>query len=260
LASKKARETYETSLQSAIHSESEIRQQLLQVERLEHWLHSKIQDSLNDDLALVSPDHQLFNQINLLVDSWQNAVGSLSEHALAFARDTRAAAATDQSRNQSLHAIASLRSTAAYLHSEAANVGLIAQAAARLAQGRLSPDSLLPTLPAFRPATWVDRIIILGPVESATELHSAEVEARAFCTSGKNELLLLGEKTRAASLRARQSYLVNYWQQLREHALRHYVAPRDVDEVIKELTEHYVAADLQRRQAELTHNPFAVER
>jgi len=66
LASKKTRETYETSLQSAIHSEAEIRQQLMQVERLEHWLQSKIQDSLNDYLALVSPDHQLFNQINTL--------------------------------------------------------------------------------------------------------------------------------------------------------------------------------------------------
>lgn len=260
LASKKTRETYETSLESAIHSESELRQQLMQVERLEHWLRSMIQDSLNDYLSIVSPDHQLFNQINTLVDRWQNAVASLSEHALAFARDLRAAAATDQSRNHSLHAIASLRSTAGYLHSEAAKVGLIAQEAARLGHGRVSATSMLPALPAFRAATWVDRIIILGRAECGTELHAAEVEARAFCTSGKNDLLLQGEKTRAASLHARQAYLESYWQQLRAHALRHYVAPREVDEVIKELTEHYVAADLQRRQAELTHNPFAVER
>ena len=65
---------------------------------------------------------------------------------------------------------------------------------------------------------------------------------------------------RAASLHARPAYWETYWPPLRDHALRHYVAPREVDEVIKELTEHYVAADLQRRQAELTHNPFAVER
>ncbi len=260
LASKKSRETYETSLNTAIHSETELRAKLGEVERLEHWLQSKLQDALNEYLSVVNPDHQLFNQISALVDRWQNAVGALGEHALAFARDLRAAAKPDLTRSQSIHAISILRSAAAYLHGEAAKVELITEEAARVGEGKLPPDSRLPALPPFRSSTWVDRTIALSPAKCAAEVEAAEVEARGFCTAGKNDLLIQAEKTRAASLHTRQAYLEGYWQQLRAHALKYYVKPRDVDEVLAELTARYLAVEIERLHQERTRNPFSLGR
>lgn len=260
LASKKSRETYETSLNTAIHTETELRAKLGEVERLEHWLQSKLQDALNDYLSIVNPDHQLFNQISTLVDRWQNAVGALGEHALAFARELRSAAKPDLTRSQSIHAISILRSAAAYLHAEAAKVDLITEEAARVGEGKLPPDTRLPALPAFRASTWVDRTFALSPAKCAAEVEAAEVEARGFCTAGKNDLLIQAEKTRAASLHTRQSYLEGYWQQLRAHALKYYVKPRDVDEVLAELTARYLAVEIERLHQERTRNPFSLGR
>ena len=258
LASKKSRETYETSLNSALHSETEIRAKLTEVERLDQWLKSKLQDALNDYLSLVNPDHRLFNQISALVDRWQNAVGALGEHALAFARDLRAAAKPDLNRSQSMHAISVLRSTTAYLHAEAAKVELIARETARFCEGKLPPGTRLPALPAFRPSTWVDRTFVLSPAKCAAEVEAAEVEARGFCTMGKNDLLIQAEKTRAASLHTRQAYLEGYWQQLRAHALKYYVKPRDVDEVLAELSARYLAGEMERLHLERTRDPFSL--
>ncbi len=258
LASKKSRETYETSLNSVLHSETEIRAKLTDVERLDQWLQSKLQDALNDYLSIVNPDHQLFNQISALVDRWQNAVGALGEHALAFARDLRSAAKPDLNRSQSMHAISVFRSAAAYLHAEASKVDLITEEAARVGEGKLPPGTRLPALPAFRSSTWVDRTFALSPVKCAAEIEAAEVEARGFCTAGKNDLLIQAEKTRAASLHTRQSYLEGYWQQLRAHALKYYVKPRDVDEVLAELSARYLAGEMERLQLERTRSPFSL--
>jgi hypothetical protein len=258
LASKKSRETYETSLNSALHSETEIRSKLNEVERLDQWLKSKLQDALNDYLTVVNPDHQLFNQISTLVDRWQNAVGGLGEHALAFARDLRSATKPELNRSQSIHAISVFRSATAYLHSEAAKVELIAEEAARLCESKLPSAPRLPALPPFRASTWVDRTFTLPPAKCAAELDAAEVEARGFYTAGKNDLLIQAEKTRSASLHTRQAYLESYWEQLRAHALKYYVKPRDVDEVLGELSARYLANDLERHQLERTRNPFII--
>jgi hypothetical protein len=258
LASKKSRDTYETSLNSVLHSEKEISAKLTEVERLDLWLQSKLQDALNDYLSVVNPDHRLFNQISTLVDRWQNAVGALGEHALAFARDLRAAAKPDLNPSQSMQAISVLRSAAAFLHTEATKVDFISEQAARVADGKLPPSTRLPALPPFRSATWVDLTFALSPAKYAAEVEAAELEARSFCTAGKNDLLIQAEKTRAASLHTRQSYLEGYWQQLRAHALKYYVKPRDVDEVLAELSARYLAEELARLALERTHSPFSL--
>ncbi|MBC7367757.1 MAG: hypothetical protein H7343_13265 [Undibacterium sp.] len=258
LASKKSRGTYELSLDSALRSEAEIRAKLHEVDRLDHCLKSKLQDALNDYLAIVNPDHHLFSEISSLVDRWQNSVGALSEHALAFARDLRAAAKPDLTASQSIHTLAVLRSAAAYLHSEAAKVHLIAEKASSLSAGKLPAGTRLPALPPFRPSTWVDRTFALVPARRAVEFDAAEVEARAFCTAGKNDLLIQAEQTRAASLHTRQAFLDRYWEQLRAHALQHYVKPRDVDEVIIELSARHLSGDIERHQLERIRNPFGI--
>jgi hypothetical protein len=53
------------------------------------------------------------------------------------------------------------------------------------------------------------------------------------------------------------AYLDNYWQQLRVHAQAHYVAERDLDEVINELSGRYIE---QHRQLEAQQSPYLHER
>lgn len=258
LASKKSLLAYEQALNPVLAAEAEIREKLIPVERLEHTLQSRLQDDLNDYLALTHPDHQIFNQICALVDRWQHAVAGLGEHALAFARDNRAAARIEPGRSLNAHAVATFRSAAAYLHSEAAKVDLITEEAMRLGEGRLPTGTRLPALPPFRSATWVEKTYLLPPAKRTAEWQAAEVEARAFSTSGKNELLIAAESTRAASLRARQAFLDTYWGQLRAHALKHYVKPREVDEVIGELSARYLTNDLEWHRIERNKGPFTV--
>jgi hypothetical protein len=264
LATKKAREAYETSLSSARHTEAEYRQKLQQVDQLEHWLQSTIQEGLNDYLTAASAEYQCYNEISILVERWQNSVGALHELVLALARDSRATAAAIGSqpggRNAHLQTVASLREIATRLHVDILRIARITNEVTRLADGKIPTASLLPALPAFRHGAWVDKVILLSPAESVREFQLCEAEARAFCGGGKNDLLLRAETTRSACLRARLDYLDKYWEQLRAHALTHYVEPRDVDEVLAELTHHYVAADLKRRQRDDTSNPFALAR
>jgi hypothetical protein len=258
LASKKSRLAYEQALDAVLLAEAEIRQKLIPVERLEHTLQSKLQDALNDYLDLTHPDHRIFNQICALVDRWQNAVAGLGEHALAFARDNRAAARIEPGHSPDADAVATFRSVAAYLQSEAAKVDLITEEAARLGEGLLPAGTRLPALPAFHSAAWVDKTFLLPPAKCTAELQAAEAEARAFCSSGKNELLIAAERVRATSLRARQAFLDDYWGQLRAHALKHYVKPREVDEVVEELSARYLTSDLEFHLRELTRGPFNV--
>ena len=56
------------------------------------------------------------------------------------------------------------------------------------------------------------------------------------------------DEVREACVEAGKSLLAAYWTQLRDHAQAHYVQARDVDEVIAELAQHRLAADVNRRQ------------
>lgn len=260
LASKRTREGYETSLRSAIHTQNELHERLTQVGQLEQWLRHRIQRSLDDYLALASPHYQVLHQITAHVVRWQSALGESSEHVLAFARELRRAAEPQSSRNDTLHAIASVRAAAANLQLEVAKVALLADQTARLSEGKLAPGFRLPPLPAFRTTAWVDRILVLSHTDSLGELNRAEAEAREFYTTGRNQFAEQANQLRHAAEYARQTYLADYWQQLRDHALQHYVAPRDVDDVLTELIAHYVVAEVQQHQAKLESDPFSMAR
>ncbi len=258
LASKKKRLAYEAALAEVVEGEAAIQQKLVSTERLEHLLQSKLHGALNDYLGLNDPDHRIFNQICDRVDQWQNAVAGLGEHALAFARDTRTAAQGGPELAPAPHTVPVLRAAAAYLHAAAAKIERIADEAEGLGEGRLPRGTRLPALPPFRAAIWVDKTLLLPPAKRAAELQAAEAEARAFCTGGKNDLLIAAEKVRAASLHAREASLDEYWRGLRAHALAHYVKPREVDETIAELTERYLVGDLEHHQRERVKNPFGI--
>ena len=114
-------------------------------------------------------------------------------------------------RSPDAGAVATFRSSAAYLYAAAAKVDLLTAEATRLGEGRLPPGTRLPHLPPFRPSTWVDKILLFSPERGTAVLQATEREARAFSTSGKNGLLIAAERVRAACLRARQSFLDAHW-------------------------------------------------
>lgn len=265
LATKKSRESYETSLQAARQLETEYRQQLKHLEEIDTWLQSSIQEGLDLYLGTASAEYKAFGEIGILVERWQNSVGSLHDHVLAFARDARAVGAVVGTKAAPAsaplqHAFSTLRSTASHLHGKTLQLDLLGSEVIRLSTGKIPSAAAMPLSPEFRQTNWVDRVILLRPAEIAQELQLAETEARSFCSLGKNELLLRAESVRSACLHARLEFLNNYWSQLRQHALLHYVEPRDVDRVVVELTRAYVAADLEKRRQDDTNSPFSLER
>jgi hypothetical protein len=258
LASRATRNNYDKSLQEITTAETEIRRNLIQIQRLENWLRSMIYDSLNNYLTLVSPDHQLLDQIETLIQRWQNGLAALTEQAIAFARDARVALTEKDGRNQKLHAMAGLRISSDFLHGEAAKITQIARKTTRISAGKISAQSQLPALPTFRTSAWVDRILVWSPEDCDQDLKIAETEARNFCSEGKTELLIKSDRTRALCVELRKKYIEAYWEKLRGQLPQHDIDQLDANEVIKELTKLYVTTDLKRRQSEIINNPYVI--
>lgn len=271
LGTKNMRETFESSVGKANNDEQSLKNRLQQVANIEEWLHASIHASLDQYLTSVSPDYWLWREVETAIDVWENAASGLPEKAVAFARDARAAAnavnaqiqadptSQRRARENRLSAIATLRATAESSKPSTHAVQVAAERVHRLCTGKLEKPIELP-VPTFPPVSWVDQLALMDNVTALAELQRAEVDARSLGGDGIRTIMTYGTHAHQACVGAREGYLKGYWDQLRQHALAHYVTERDVDEVINELTQHYVAADLLRRQNELVSNPFENER
>ena len=261
LGTKKTRETFEQSKVSMDENIARIQNDLLQLQRIEIWLAGRIKEGLDKYLATASLDQLVYNEIIARVDRWQSAVSAFKDHVMAYARDLKGVAKPATTKEGGERAFSALRTSTALLNSYAVKIKDVKDEVAVFLSSVNLPDSAgLPALPAFRDVAWVDRMMVLGFAKAAKDLEKAETEARGFCTSDKNELLMGAERTRAACLHAGQVYLDRYWAQLRAHAREHYVKPRDPREVFVELIARFEAAEKQRTQAALTRSPFAAER
>jgi hypothetical protein len=105
----------------------------------------------------------------------------------------------------------------------------------------------LPDPPEFRQVGWVDKLASLISSQATAEAVRCETEARAFCAEGIRNLLRQAQEVRDACLDAANAILAQYWRQLRVHAQSHFVKERDLDEVIAELSQHRIAAEVNRR-------------
>ena len=271
LATKKVREEFEENVGKVKHDEQGLRSRIQQIANIEEWLRGAIHQSLDQYLTSVSPDYWLWREVEDAIEVWENAVRSLPEKSVAFGRDARAAAnavssqlsadptAQRRARENRLGAIASLRATAESSKPSTHAVQVAAERVHRLCSGKLEQPIELP-VPTFPPVSWVDQLALMDNQTALAELQRAESDARVLGSDGIRAILAYGTHAHQACVTAREGYLKAYWEQLRQHAMAHYVTERDVDEVIGELTQMYVAADLLRRQNDLVINPFENER
>ncbi len=106
---------------------------------------------------------------------------------------------------------------------------------------------------------WMERLALLSNFDALVEMQAKETEVRPLLA---NKLLLLhscATTAREAVAEAQEDYFENYWEDLRLHALTHYVVDREVDEVLDELTERYLGAMTRRTDGSLcrTSLPFS---
>ncbi len=272
LATSQTREIFQTSLRSAIDNETGLRTRLDQISQIEVWLKSEIERALRTHLQTASPEFQTCFLAATVVERWERGATSLMDISLALARDAKAvgaalnpvplpnrpppsAGAIEQSR---LRAVANLRITVLSLHNALAEINEVRDEFRQLCDAEA--DGLqLPELPEFRPLTWVDGLASLSARQTTSETSRLEAEARSFVSGGLKGLLRQSGEVREACLDAGQAILAQYWRDLRTYAQTNLVHERDVDEVIAELGQHRLAAEVNRRQASFeAANPNAL--
>lgn len=268
LASKKVRDTFQSKVGEVEDGEAGLRSRLQQVVHIQGWLLGDIHVALDQYLSVASPEYKFWFELGKAIESWEGRVRDLPEKAVAFARDARAAilafsqqAPSDDRRVREarLGSIAALRATVEMAALSLASISEAATEVSKLSVGKIETPIELP-IPTFKSVSWVDGLVIVDAPAAVADLQKAEAEARAFATDGIRALLAYSSQAHESCALAADGYLHAYWDQLREHAIKHYVTVRDVDSVIAELTQQFIAADLRRRQSELISNPFQIER
>ena len=263
LASKTAREAFQTSLRSVLDTEEGLRRRIALLAPVDAWLEPIIPRAMHKFLITTNADYQYYNGICESVKLWEYQMNELREKGTALARDARAVADAIAGRPgvargprlSRLEATAGLRATVVAAGIELADIAQTASRVTQLSADELPASARLPSGPQFRTVAWIDHLATLSDDAALTELEKCEEEARTFTRDGIKTLLDQAATTHAACLQLREDYLQACWQEAREHALAHYVKERDLDEVIAELQAHHIA-DSQERHRDLIHNSF----
>ncbi|MSU70026.1 MAG: hypothetical protein EXS39_04470 [Opitutaceae bacterium] len=90
LATKQARETFETSLKAVLDNETGIRRRLKQLDLIDPKLQTNIQEALHLHLLETSGHEYLScSKAWEITDEWSHGISALHEHGVAVARDAR---------------------------------------------------------------------------------------------------------------------------------------------------------------------------
>jgi hypothetical protein len=266
LARRETRDAFTRSMRSAEGNEAAVRDRLAQLERLDGWLQPAIRVEVAAYLVAASADYRHFASIGVLLTHWETACGPLPELMQAFARDLKAvreeAAAGAVAGQGHLQSLAVLREAAQRLELQFDHLARLAAEVQSLVHtsADLVRDVRLPTLPDLRRVAWVSRLALMPVEQCLAETARVEQLVREFIASGQALTLARIDASRSACASLAERFLQHYWNQLRAHAQIHYVEERDIDEVMDELAQRYVGADLIRQQRALTHDPFVMER
>jgi hypothetical protein len=259
LAGKKTRDAFESSVRTTDEAAAALRTRLTRITRYETWLQRCIRRDLAAYLNAVSAEYQRIGLVKRLLDEWEQCVTRLLPDTLvAYAREMRglrqAGAEVGRGEQPFAHELAVLREIAVRVEAQHDQLAQISATVNTHALETALVDARVPPLPQFRRTMWVDWLGTIPLGHAIAEITRAESEVRAFL-NGMQPIVGRLQASRVACVQRQEYYLQQYWEQLRAHALSHWVEERDVDEVLDTLAERY-DAEIVRRQREVTHNPF----
>jgi hypothetical protein len=269
LASKKQREEFESSMQTVLDTESAIELRLGKLEAIENWLKSAIRDRLSDYLQQASENYRRSMKIAEAIKAWDRLIEHYGEQLLALARNVKnvsvlfsGAGGARSAFGDRAQAFAELRMGADSLDRTAVQLESLSRTMAMYAANSAYKDVQLAPLPIKGVVGWVDSLALQHDKDALPAAHEMEADARNVVAKKLTDFHASAEAALESLAAIDGQELENYWEVLRAHALAHYVQERDVDEVLNELNERYVVANIERRQRAIENqvDPYGHER
>jgi hypothetical protein len=270
LASKKQREEFETSMQTVLDTESAIEARLGKLEAIENWLKSAIRDRLRDYLKSASENYRRSGKIGEAIRQWDRLIEHYGEQLLALARNIKnvavsfagAAGGVRSAFGDRAQAFAELRMGGDSLDRTAVQLDSLTRTMAMYAANSAYKDVQLAEIPIKNVVGWVDNLALQHDRDALPAAQEMEADARGVVAKKLTEYHASAKAALESIIAIDQQELDNYWEVLRAHALAHYVQERDVDEVLNELNERYVVANIERRQRAIESqvDPYGHER
>jgi hypothetical protein len=270
LASKKQRETFESSMQTVLDTEAAIENRLGKLEAIENWLKSAIRDRLRDYLRQASENYRRSGKITEAIRAWDRLIEHYGEQLLALARNVKnvsvsfagAAGGARSAFGDRAQAFAELRMGADSLDRTAVQLESLTRTMSMYAANSAYSQVQLVELPIKGVVGWVDNLALMHDRDALPAAQEMEADARAIVAKKLTEYHAAADAALQMLVAIENQELESYWEVLRAHALAHYVQERDVDEVLNELNERYVIANIERRQRAIENqvDPYGHER
>jgi uncharacterized protein YukE len=270
LASKKQREEFESSMQTVLDTEGAIEARLGKLEAIENWLKAAIRERLRDYLRQVSENYRRSGKIAEAIKSWDRLIEHYGEQLLALARNIKNVAVSFAGAQGGVRsafgdraqAFAELRMGADSLDRTALQLESLTRSMAMIAANSAYKDVQLAELPIKGIVGWVDNLALQHDRDALPAAQEMEADARNVVAKKLTNYHASAASALEALVGIENQELESYWEVLRAHALAHYVQERDVDEVLNELNERYVVANIERRQRaiESQSDPYGHER
>jgi len=270
LASKKQRDEFESSMQTVMDTESAIEARLSKLEAIENWLKSAIRERLRDYLKQVSENYRRSGKIAEAIRAWDRLIEHYGEQLLALARNIKnvsvsfagAAGGVRSAFGDRAQAFAELRMGADSLDRTAVQLDSLTRTMAMYAANSAYSEVKLAEIPIKGVVGWVDNLALQHDRDALPAAQDLEADARMVVAKKLTDFHTSADEALKAIVAIDGQELENYWEVLRSHALAHYVQERDVDEVLNELNERYVVANIERRQRAIESqvDPYGHER
>ena len=270
LATKKQRDVFESSMQTVLDTEAAIENRLGKLEAIENWLKSAIRERLRDYLTQVSENYRRSTKIAEAIKSWDRLIEHYGEQLLALARNIKNVAVSfagaqggvRSAFSDRAQAFAELRMGADSLDRTALQLESLTRSMTMFAANSPYKDVQLTELPIKGVVGWVDNLALQHDRDALPAAQEMEADARNVVAKKLTDYHASATAAIAALIVIDNQELESYWEVLRAHALAHYVQERDVDEVLNELNERYVVANIERRQRAIENqvDPYGHER
>jgi hypothetical protein len=257
-------------MQTVLDTEAAIEGRLGKLEAIENWLKAAIRERLRDYLKQASENYRRSSKIAEAIKQWDRLIEHYGEQLLALARNVKNVAASFGGGTGGGRAafgdraqyFAELRMGADSLDRTAVQLESLTRTMAMYAANSAYKDVQLADIPIKGVVGWVDNLALMHDRDALGAAQEMETDARMIVAKKLTEYHASATAALEALKEIENQELESYWEVLRAHALAHYVQERDVDEVLNELNERYVVANIERRQRAIESqvDPYGHER